>query len=579
MLKINEDMQALLESLYIIEEKTDICHRIFREIAALHGEQIVGDGKAVAELFCEALKVCQSLEDARMDSSEESMVIIYGQEISAAFGNIRHRFAKEDGEYRGSSIDLIRFLNRLSPQGEGVARNFWENEPIELYGLLYDVRFIFEIKADDGSRVFPIQDVLSIFVSEFEANPEGVTPRQVRMLQLSVMCFDPGTDEASKIQKIRDRCDLAFIDYLRNRAKVIDSADMLNYERNKVMIFFDVKENSCLIRTSVDGYFDLSKDKIYDEKNNDGHIIGHYIFRTIEPGDVVMDFSEAIKNHSGEFLRLLYDRKCRNVLLKDSIVRTAKNVLEPINPYCYKDKYIVKSKGREDKAHIYPKEKIHDALNEYRWEMVHGIGVGIDRATLGICMWLMSLREMPIDELLSYDVNLEMSAQSQIIYNAVRKSAKPILLMDKILDEYIKQGRDLTDKHSRGRLVADTEKFIYPEKFDLEWLYRILAEELQVSGDLHIVVCETEDIDEKTLNFKYKNNDKQLIQIDQIDIGDQDSDSFLEVDRHYLLCDDSLGICSAAYESLFKKMYEIENVLDWNRFWTIPQSIGFMIIG
>jgi acetyltransferase-like isoleucine patch superfamily enzyme len=65
-------------------------------------------------------------------------------------------------------------------------------------------------------------------------------------LQLAVRLFTNSTDGQKIIQTLIIQCNLKFINYLRLSGEIIDTPDLLNYQKNSVMIFHDKEINSVL---------------------------------------------------------------------------------------------------------------------------------------------------------------------------------------------------------------------------------------------------------------------------------------------------------------------------------------------
>ena len=88
---------------------------------------------------------------------------------------------------------------------------------------------------------------------------------------------------------------MKFINYLQSTGDIIDTKDLLNHQKNGVMIFCDRERNSVLIRNKNENYFTspilFKKEnlKIEIEKDYHKNVIGYFMEYKLDEGDTLID--------------------------------------------------------------------------------------------------------------------------------------------------------------------------------------------------------------------------------------------------------------------------------------------------
>ena len=143
--------------------------------------------QAVSELFYQILKNCKRIY-------EEETVEKVGNKVLELFNHIGKINTDIDTRSSDSNLMTIWFLNILYTTATIEDEEF-EGYIEDLIKGLNDIDFIFDIKKPDGSRVFPIDKLISKVISDVKFKEmKKITPYHIRMLKLAVKIFDDKDD-------------------------------------------------------------------------------------------------------------------------------------------------------------------------------------------------------------------------------------------------------------------------------------------------------------------------------------------------------------------------------------------------
>lgn len=297
----------------------------------------------------------------------------------------------------------------------------------ELLDILEDISFIFDFQ-DDNQSIFPIHQLVATAINDvdFISGKKGVSRENLRILQLAVRLFKNLPQEAL-LTNLEERCNLRFIKYLSSDCTIIDSYELDNYQRNQVMIFYntDPANRGLLIRNEERSYFcagyygSCNKNlKISQEKDNNGIPIGWFVEIPLEPGDKLIDYSEAFKKpeYREKFLRLLFDHKCLNVFMEQALLLKRDGTLLPTNPFCANDNTLIKCRlNNMDKTPVIcSSEQLLRLITEYRTSYIHTDNM-LNRISFGLCCQLLMICNIGVDGLKLSELNSNDWYQSQVV--------------------------------------------------------------------------------------------------------------------------------------------------------------------
>lgn len=413
----------------------------------------------------------------------------FERKLLTAYRNIR-RLPVDTGMklMDNGSMAILYFLSCLEDYGKGERESIIEDDFLKpvieiLLCDLNEIRFLFLI-TEDEHQIFPIHSMVSKIIDKedfFDANP--ITIYQIQILQLAVQLFTNDGDEKKRLEHIKDKCNLKFISYLEQHSEIIDTLDRSNFYNNGVMIFYNGNTNSVLIRHEREDYFQrdikgFPKEKISIEieKDIDGiHNIGCFMEYQLEDDDLVIDFSEALKDEFGrkEFIKIIYDWGVRNILLEKSIVRKANGALHPLNPFAIGDRKIIKGRLNSRNSKSYDRENLPEAIQGYlqtaiKKEKLNILTVGTCVALLEICNT--GVEKLGIDTLLSNNW-----FQFQVIQNWMRETDDKQDCLNNMLQKYYKdlsycENKNLFQNHS----VKSIQYFL-PYQMDFEWVFSYIG--------------------------------------------------------------------------------------------------------
>ncbi len=468
----------------------ELCAELLKKIANWGVTESSDDKETVADLFYATLKAIQLTEN------ECTIERLY-RDTFAAFDNIN--LIAKDGK-NSSSLVLIDFLNELYQRRDSLTSKI-EIPNEELRVLLSDlepIKYIFKICDDDGKRYFPVNKLLENIILDQSFINTKIEPYHVNLIQLAVEMYKATSEEPTEqFDELINTCHLGFIKYLDGACIRVDTMDMCNFRNNHVMVFYDIKNKKVLIRHEDEKYFlgSTIECKVEAEYNVHHVPIGHYVELSVD--GTAIDYSDAIKESPKEFLRLLYEKKCKNVLIEKMIVRTNEGTFEPLNPFCTKDKWIIKGQinGREGKVCL--PNRFMDCIEEGRLQLFsecknHSV---IDQISLGLCMILLENKQILIGDLFD-NFNDNDWLQNIIIKNWALKSDNIIDAIEFALAKYIRDLDYCTKDENIKKIEFEKGRIIdsLPFYFNLKWVYDALDLPEEPSIFLGTIIEEDENI-------------------------------------------------------------------------------------
>lgn len=541
----------------------DLYNRVLRKIANWNVSESSEDRKVVAELFYSTLAAIQSTENDGMIET------FYGDTIDA-FKNIS-LIAKTGKD--SACLVLIDFLNDLYQRRDKLSTKIkiTQDELLVLLSDLGPVKYIFKITDSEGYRFFPVNKVLGNIILDPSFINTKIEPYHVNIIQLAVEMYkvtSAGIDD--QFEKLINECNLKFITYLDGTSSRIDTIDMCNFRNNQVMVFYDINAQKVLVRHEDKAYFQgiIDDSKIQSEYNSLGKEIGYFVELLVN--GTAIDYSEAIKNSPKEFLRLLYEKKCKNVLIEKMILRTADGNLEPLNPFCVNDRWIVKGKNEGREGKICLPNEIIDSVEEGRLQLFsdcenHSV---LDQVSVGLCMSLLENRNILIDDMFKGMENNDW-IQNIVINNWISNAGD---IIDAIEFALMKYANDL-DYCSKDDTIRKLEfekghiRDCLPYAFELREIYRLLDMPLAPSIFLGTITEEDEDlfyVDFSPMANKSvaKNNCKDITFISSTDVTLLDETRFKEfyidgTDRYFIL-KDGQWYSSLDFQNVYKLIVDVE---------------------
>lgn len=446
----------------------------------------------VAAVYCHLLQYCQTMYKGNIP---EDII----EELLNLFENIEQigREASEE-EKKDSNLTIVWFLHELKVHRESL--DVWNIEderlrdsvPILLQEL-DDLYFVFDIKKD-GRYVFPIHNMIAKVVgtTEFIDSNNSLDVYHIHILQLAVRLFTNEDDKQRILRTLETDCNLRFISYLGSEGYIIDTLDLLNYQKNGVMIFYDKVKNKVLIRHKNRNYFEgqprreiegLTIENELDYRKNK---IGFFVEYNLDKSELLTDYSNILSDVTGResFLRMVFSGKVYNVLLEYSIVQEADGSLIPINPFCYNDEIIVKGWTGEKNGRIYDKEHFSDALRRYRNAALKvNEKCVMNRVSFGLALMLLQKENTGIDPLGLNDFVDTDWYQSQLLKNWIQYCYDPIDALTYITSQWQKENDycALPYKKNKKSREKDIESHeiealdFYPVKSQNGWIYQALG--------------------------------------------------------------------------------------------------------
>ena len=515
--------------------------------------------QAVSELFYQILKNCKRIY-------EEETVEKVGNKVLELFNHIGKINTDIDTRSSDSNLMTIWFLNILYTTATIEDEEF-EGYIEDLIKGLNDIDFIFDIKKPDGSRVFPIDKLISKVISDVKFKEmKKITPYHIRMLKLAVKIFDD-KDDCQIIESLKTKCNLKFLDYMDASSEIIDTKEFLNYKKNGVMIFHNFMNKSILIRHEKESYFGLKEPimgiKIEKELNSKEDVIGFFVIIKMDTNFEIVDIKSVISENPIKVLELIFNQKLYNIFHKKALLKI-NNEYRPINPYTVNDSYIIEGINSNGKPFV--KEKICEVVKEYGMVMLPGNS--INRVTLGLCLNLLQKENTSIDSLKLKDWVHDDWLQNQIIYNWVNSTNDPIDSLNFILNKWYNELNYCSSK-IESYDIKNVDMLPYSAKF--AWVYQVLG----IPKDTYSIYCGVIEHDDDANPYLSISNSKTMagktnpinreISISELNVEDilskSDFDDYCMLGKeHYVVYDAVVGnfIVKVEYEQIYGLLSQIE---------------------
>ena len=425
------NINTLLNTLHLPEytyEKYKKAVKVFIDVAP---NEMAAARLSYAQGFYQLLVYCQKLIDRKIEMDKN-----WCEELLVAFGNIRGIGVEAEKEtVQDGCVQTLIFLNELEARGRDGSVYQMNSNSLEkampiLLRELQDIRFLFDLKNEDD-YIFPIHQLIAKVIdrSDFINACTPIGPYQVNVLQLAVRLFCDDSDIKERMDQLKRNCNLQFIEFLMKGCDIIDSYDLLNYRNNRAMIFYDYQDNQVLVRHDRKEYFTeiVKSDKRFSQVNIDPetdttgeNVIGYFIKFSLDEGDELIDFSDALSDITGrrEFLRLMFDKKIKNLMIQKMIVRKKDGSLCALNPFSVQDKKIIKAKLDQINGQAYELEQLENALRKYMTAPVAEDGLNF--VTFGLCLKLLEFDNVGVEKLGLDQLTKDEWYQNQVLENWVR---------------------------------------------------------------------------------------------------------------------------------------------------------------
>ena len=249
-------LEIHLQALQAGQHERRIILKTIEELKSCTPQELSEYRLLVAALYCQLLQYCQSMYKGNVPQD-----IV--EELLQTFESIEQIGVEAtEKERNDSNLTTVWFLHELKTHGK--VGDVWkiEDELLQksiqiLIQELDNIYFVFDIKENE-QYFFPIHNMIAKVVERPEFvdinNPLGIY--QIHILQLAVRLFINCEDKQKILQTLIDQCNLRFIKYLNTSGYIIDTLDLLNYQKNGVMIFYDAMTNKVLVRHKSREYFE-----------------------------------------------------------------------------------------------------------------------------------------------------------------------------------------------------------------------------------------------------------------------------------------------------------------------------------
>lgn len=483
MKKLNSYLQALQAGKYqekLIEdtiEQLDICKT----------QEISENRRLIAAVYCQLLQYCQGIYDMAVPKE-------YLQRLLNIFESIEQISTEAtEEEKEDSNVMIIWFLHELKVGGiQSIDDTILQKSILILLQELGRICFIFEIKdSKTGQYIFSIHDMIvkAISTPEFLDVRTGAGIYQIQILQLAVKLFVNEVDKQKVLDKLKNKCNLKFIEYLERSAYIVDSQDLMNYQKNGVMIFYNNRGNKILVRNRDKKYFfrpSLDVEiKLHEEKDYEGKTIGFFVEYELSSGDSLINYSEMLKDEEGQekFLSLVFEKKAYNILFENFILKCENGDYKPVNPFCEKDNVIVKGTIKGKSGKIYNNRQFIEAVSVYRNSALKKSSkYTMNRVSFGLVVLLLQQENVGISALRLKEFTEEEWYQSQLLERWVRCCKDPINAVTFIVENWYQENKYC--EHIRSKKILEKSSIeqheigvsdFYPLKSKLDWIYQILG--------------------------------------------------------------------------------------------------------
>ena len=489
------NIESYLEAMQLGSYVEEIVIKTIARLNECTPVELSGNRVIVARTYYQLLRYCQNLyKDVIPEKIKDELLLVYD--------NIKRIGIEASAEEKkDSSMITICFLNKLELYSENGNIELIDDkmlrETIEiLLEELDDIHFVFEIQKNN-KYVFPINRMVAVVVAkpEFISSDRPLSPYHIHILQLAVKLFKNNEDEDKILQSLlsRNHCNLKFIDYLKDRGWIIDTKDLLNYQQNGVMIFYNQVKNKVLIRHDKKEYFSVlpewfSEKIVFDTEWDYLHQkeIGEFAEYELSPDAVLVDYSKVLETEEGKekFLRLLFDKNVFNILIDGAIVCKDDSTYYPINPFSYRDVKIIRGRRDGKNGKSYNETQVLEALNIYRNSSFKtSKNCIMNRISFGLCMQLLINENVGVDALGLDNLLEDDWYQNQIMENWVKNCTNHVNAFEYVITLWFKENEyccrrkkqkknlDLLSVEEHSVVAQD----ILPLKSNLDWLFILLG--------------------------------------------------------------------------------------------------------
>lgn len=504
-----DNLNACCQALQAGEYNEHIILNTFECFDIYDSEKISNDWELVSETFCHLLKYCQVMYEGNVPENIVKRIIVLFENIETIVVD------RANDELNNHYILIIWFLHELKVHRESNDAFTMDEEILEkqieaLIMELDSIYFVFDIKGDNDDKLFPIENLVAKVVKDNSfLNRQNIF--KIRVLQLAVKLFGKDGSNEEILEKLIKDNNLKFLTYLKDNGEIIDTPDLLNYQKNGVMIFFNTISNMVLIRHNRKDYF--NKTPIWGDvnlcsKELDSHNkpIAYFVEFSLNSSDSLCTYSEILNEEKLRLaiLKLLFEYNTYNILFEKYIIKTHDGKILPVNPYCHNDNYIVKGfiDGSEGKA--FSPNNLLEALKEYRSSSLKICNKNVmNRLSFGIALKLLQFEYVELDRI---DISSFKSSewyQVQFIEKWIKNSNDLTNSLKFVLKEWyhenkyctvIKPNPKIIEKDTlQGHNVEPLDFF--PIKVNVKWIYDILG--YKETNEIKLIVG----------NVAYKNDD------------------------------------------------------------------------
>ena len=482
------NLNVYCQSLQAGEYKKEIILETLECLDKYKSEELSNDWELVSEAFCQLLKYCQTMYKGNVPEDIIKRIIVLFENIETIVVD------RDNNELTNHYILIIWFLHELKVHRAkndafAIDEEILKNQIEALITELDSIYFVFDIEEENGDLLFPIENLIAKVVKENSfLNKQNIF--QIRVLQLAVKLFGKNGNNKEILDKLINNNNLRFLTYLE-QGYIIDTVDLLNYQKNGVMIFFNAISNKILIRHNKKEYFSNSPiwgdaKSCKNELDSHSKPIAYFVELSINIGDCLCAYSDILseENAKMDFLKILFNFKAYNVLFDKFIIKTDDGNILPINPYCYNDKYIIKGSINRNDGKVYKTNDLLETLNEFRSSSLKTCKKRtMNRLSFGLALKLLQYEYVELDKINISNFDTSEWYQVQFIDKWIRNSNDPIKSLKYVLKEWYQENKYCTITKPTSKINEkdtlqghDVEPLdFYPIKVNEKWIYDILG--------------------------------------------------------------------------------------------------------
>lgn len=544
------NLNVYCQSLQAGEYKKEIILETLECLDKYNSEELSNDWELVSETFCQLLKYCQTMYKGNVPEDIIKRIIVLFENIETIVVN------RDNNELKNHYILIIWFLHELKVHRANndaftMDEEILKNQIEALITELDSIYFVFDIEEENGDLLFPIENLIAKVVKENSfLNKQNIF--QIRVLQLAVKLFGKNGSNKEILEELINNNNLRFLTYLE-QGYIIDTANLLNYQKNGVMIFFNAISNKILIRHNKKEYF--SNSPIWGDAKSckyelDSHSkpIAYFVELSINSGDCLCAYSDILneENAKMDFLKILFNFKAYNVLFDKFTIKTHDGNILPVNPYCYNDKHIINGSINGNDGKVYEINGLLEALKEFRSSSLKTCSkYTMNRLSFGLALKLLQYEYVELDKINISNFDTTEWYQVQFIDQWIRNSSDPIKSLKYVLKEWYQENKYCTvikptpknnEKDTlQGHNIEPLD--FYPIKVNEKWIYDILGykETNEIKPILGNIVYKN---DNYLLSFNIELDDNMVVKyLNKNNIVDEEGifDSLNENEECYFL--------------------------------------------